>query len=173
LTAFYSEVRRVARPGGVLAAWCYELHEISPEVDPVILRLYSDILGGDWPSERRLVEEGYRTIPFPFDETIAPRFSMVARWDLDRPLGYLRTWSAVSRYRKRSGCDPIDLIQRDLEAAWSDPAIEGEVAWPLNLRVGRVEPGGPRSNDPDTSGRQSRSGEVEASAESASPPETA
>jgi SAM-dependent methyltransferase len=96
LPAFYSEVLRVARPGGILAAWCYELNEITPEVDQVIGRLYSDILGGDWPPERRLVEEGYRTIPFPFDEVAPPQFSMGARWDLPRLLGYLGTWSAVA-----------------------------------------------------------------------------
>jgi SAM-dependent methyltransferase len=139
LPAFYAEVKRVTRPGGILAAWCYELHEIIPEVDVVIRRLYSDILGVSWPPERRLVEEGYRTIPFPFDEIATPRFSMVARWDLDRLLGYLGTWSAVARYRERNGSDPLEQIREELAAAWGDPGSKLEVSWPLNLRVGRVD----------------------------------
>jgi SAM-dependent methyltransferase len=115
LAAFYAEVKRVTRPGGILAAWCYELHEITPEVDLVISRLYFDILGDDWPPERRLVEEGYRTIPFSFDEIEPPRFSMVAQWDLDRLLGYLGTWSAVVRHRDRCGSDPLDQIRANLK----------------------------------------------------------
>lgn len=156
---FYAEVRRVTRPGGVLAAWCYELHQINTEVDPVIRRLYADILGGDWPSERRLVEDGYRTIPFPFDEIIPPRFAMAARWDLERLLGYLGTWSAVVRHRGRTGGDPLDLIRGDLEAAWGDAGLEREVVWPLNMRVGRVDPGGLRPQVLHASGRMQQAGE--------------
>jgi SAM-dependent methyltransferase len=137
LPSFYAEVKRVTRPEGILAVWCYELHEISPEVDVVIRRLYSDILGDDWPPEMRLVEEGYRTIPFPFDEIDPPRFSMVARWNLDRLLGYLGTWSAVVRHRDRCGSNPLDQIRGELEAAWGVPDLERDVTWPLNLRVGR------------------------------------
>ena len=59
--------------GGILAAWCYQLHTVSPEVDAVIRRLYADILGSYWPPERRLVEQGYRTLPFPFEEIEPPR----------------------------------------------------------------------------------------------------
>ena len=30
LPRFYDEVQRVARPGGLIAVWCYQLHTISP-----------------------------------------------------------------------------------------------------------------------------------------------
>jgi hypothetical protein len=66
---------------------------------------------------------------------------MVARWDLDRLLGYLGTWSAVVRHRDRCGSDPLDQIRSELEAAWDDPGLKRDVTWPLNLRVGRVVPG--------------------------------
>ena len=36
LQSFYAEVRRVAKPRGILAVWCYQLHTITPEIDAVV-----------------------------------------------------------------------------------------------------------------------------------------
>lgn len=71
---FYREVKRVLRPGGVLAAWTYSLTEISPEIDQLIDRLSNKIISGFWPERIRYVEEGYQTIPFPFEEITPPPF---------------------------------------------------------------------------------------------------
>ncbi len=138
LSGFYAEVKRVSVPGGILAVWCYQLPAISPEVDPVLRRLYTDILGEHWPPERRLVEGGYRTLPFPFEEIVPPPFEMMARWDLHHLRGYLDTWSSAQRYRAQTGEDPLDLIRVDLDAAWGDGDGERDVVWPLHLRVGGI-----------------------------------
>jgi SAM-dependent methyltransferase len=138
LPAFFAEVQRVMRPSGVMAVWCYQLHSIAPGIDKVVHYLYADIVGADWPPERRLVEEGYRTLAFPFDELTPPHFEMVHSWDLDHLLGYLSSWSSVQRYRKRTGSDPLELIQLELTTAWGDPGRPRNVTWPLHLRVGRV-----------------------------------
>jgi SAM-dependent methyltransferase len=138
LPAFYAEVRRVARPGGVLAAWCYTRPSVTPGIDAAIGRLYSGVLEPYWPPERREVEAGYETVWFPFYEEASPAFLMVHNWDLRHLLGYLGTWPAVPTYREQNGSDPLDLIRCDLEAAWGDPSLEREVVWPLKLRVGRV-----------------------------------
>ena len=63
LEAFYREVRRVLRPGGVLAVWSYNLLQIAPGVDAVMDRFYREHLGPYWPAERRHVENGYRDLP--------------------------------------------------------------------------------------------------------------
>ena len=138
LPRFYTEVRRVARPDGLIAVWCYQLHTVTDEVDAIVERYYADVVGADWPPERRLVEEGYRTLAFPFDEIAPPPFQMVHRWDLRQVLGYVESWSATQRYRKRTGADPLDLIRGELATAWGDPEKTQDVTWPLNLRVGRV-----------------------------------
>ena len=80
LPRFYDEVRRVARPDGIIAVWCYQLHTVTPEVDAIVNRYYSDIVGADWPPERRLVEDGYQTLAFPFEEVASPPFQMVHHW---------------------------------------------------------------------------------------------
>ena len=139
---FYAEVRRVARPGAILAAWCYGvMHVGDPEVDAVVQRFYGDTLDRYWPPERRYVEAGYRTLSFPFEELEAPEFEMRARWPLARLLGMLESWSAVARYRKERGEDPIPEVARALEARWGERTREREITWPLSLRAGRLEQG--------------------------------
>lgn len=136
--AFYAEVRRVGRPGGVLAVWCYELLHASEAIDAAIYRLYEPILGDYWPPERRLVEAGYKTLDFPFAEITPPPFAMQQHWTLAQLVGYLCTWSSVKRYEQQHGKNPLELIGDQLLAAWGDPAAERLMTWPLHLRVGRV-----------------------------------
>jgi SAM-dependent methyltransferase len=138
LPQFYAEVTRVVKPDGFIAVWCYQLHTITPAIDAVVHHLYSDIVGADWPPERRLVEEGYATVEFPFAAVTAPPFHMTHSWDLDHLLGYIDSWSASQRYRNRTGHDPRELINADLVAAWGDQNDERTVTWPLHVRVGRV-----------------------------------
>jgi SAM-dependent methyltransferase len=136
--AFYAEVRRVARPGAVIAAWSYGLARIDPAVDAVVGRLYRDIVGAYWPPERRLVESGYRDVPFPFEPIAAPAFALHDRWSLTRLLTYLVSWSAVQRYRDATGRDPLDAVRESLTDAWGNPEASRPIAWPLALRIGRV-----------------------------------
>ena len=139
LPRFFAEARRVVRPGGVVALWTYNLLSSGvPEVDALIGHFYGTTLGPWWSPERRLVDEGYRSIAFPFDERPAPPFEMRARWTLDQVLGYLRTWSAVDRFRRETGRDPVVPLADALRRQWTEPAAPREIVWPLALRVGRV-----------------------------------
>lgn len=134
---FHAEVRRVARPGGIVAAWCYELFTISPTIDAVIERLYRDVVGSYWPDERKHIERGYEDLPWPFDPVDAPTFQMIERWSLDQVVGYLSTWSAVQRFKDCRLADPIEVVREALEDAWGDDGVR-RVRWPLQLRIGRV-----------------------------------
>jgi SAM-dependent methyltransferase len=135
---FWPEVRRVARPNGVFAAFTYGLLSVDAAVDRVLGHLYRDLLGPHWPPERRHVDEGYRSIPCPFEEIAAPGFAMSFDWSLDHLLGYLETWSAVKAYRQATGSDPLTQVAHELGAAWGDPNRPLPVSWPLVLRAGRI-----------------------------------
>src|SRR5690606_6767332 len=90
-----------------------------------------------WRPERALVDEGYRSIPFPFDELLAPPFQMRASWSLAQLVGYVRTWSAVARYRSDRGEDPVVRLEEELRPLWGEADGAHLVTWPLALRVGR------------------------------------
>jgi SAM-dependent methyltransferase len=139
LEAFYAEVRRVGRPGGAVAAWCYGLAAISPAVDRVVWRLYHDIVGAYWPPERRMIETRYASVPFPFDPLPVSEFVMSARWNLDDLVGYLGTWSSVQKYLETNAADPLELVRAELAAAWGPAGEVREVTWRLFVRAGRIE----------------------------------
>ncbi|MCC7343301.1 MAG: class I SAM-dependent methyltransferase [Deltaproteobacteria bacterium] len=137
LEKFYTEVRRVARPGGILAVWTYALFRCDRAVDAAIGDFYDGILGGYWTPERRLVEQGYRTLPFPFREGKPPEFAMEARWSPAQVLGYLGTWSALKRYREAQGRDPLPELAQKLHTVWGKEEVR-TLRWPLFLRWGVV-----------------------------------
>jgi SAM-dependent methyltransferase len=137
LERFYDEAQRVLRPGGVLAVWCYDLLNVTPEIDAVLQHFYWDVVGPYWAPERELVEKGYQTIPFPFAELAPPVFRMSAKWSLWHLLGYLRTWSATQNFIKANNYDPLPEAGATVEKLWGDADREREITWPLGMRVGR------------------------------------
>jgi SAM-dependent methyltransferase len=136
---FYAEARRVLKPGGVLAVWTYGVQTLADKrVNAHVQHFYREVVGPYWPPERALVEAGYRTIDFPFDELAAPAFEMSADWPLDRLLGYFRSWSATGRYVAENGDDPVDALASRLAPLWGNPDSPRTVAWPLAIRAGRI-----------------------------------
>ncbi|MGB5104393.1 MAG: methyltransferase domain-containing protein [Steroidobacteraceae bacterium] len=131
---FHAECRRVLMAGGVVAAWSYEKFRVAPDVDAVVDRFYDRVIGEYWPPERRYVEAGYRTLPFPWREIPAPPFLLECDWDLDQLMGYLATWSAVQRCRDRTGADPLPALRVELERLW--PGGPRRLSWPIHLRLG-------------------------------------
>ena len=142
--AFYREVRRVVRPGGVIAAWTYTLFHAPPDdpqasdIDAVLRYFYDEVTGPYWPPEREHVEAAYQTIPFPFEELEAPQLTLTMDWTCADVIGYLRTWSASQRYREQVGTDPLREIEEDLRTAWGDSDTVRTMYWPAPMRIGRV-----------------------------------
>lgn len=134
LDRFYAEARRVLRPGGLLVAWTYNLLSVTPAVDALVHGLYHGALRDHWPPARRLVEDGYASLPFPFTPLQAPDCAMSASWDVEQLLGYLRTWSAVGACMAAGLPDPVAAIEAELRAAWGEG--ERPVQWPLAIRAG-------------------------------------
>lgn len=138
LDRFYAEAQRVLKPGGLLAVWSYGvLHLDDPACDAAALHFYGETVGPYWPAERKLVEDGYRSLPFPFTELAVPPFAMQAEWNLVQLLGYFSSWSATARYRQATGNDPVQLAAAALEPLWGAPQTLRTVRWPLAIRVGR------------------------------------
>jgi SAM-dependent methyltransferase len=135
--AFYAEARRVLRTAGVLAVWTYGIPRLNDvNLDRAMQAFYWETVGPYWPPERRYVEDGYRSIDFPFDELTAPSLSMREIWTLPQFIGYLRSWSSVGRYVDDKGEDPVVRVEDQFTPYWGPRARD--VSWPLSLRLGRV-----------------------------------
>lgn len=135
LEGFYTEASRVLAPGGSIAAWSYGPMQVEDaSVQRAIDHFYHDVVGPYWPPERQIVEEGYRSLPFPFEEISAPEFEIRAQMSAEQLEGYVRTWSATQRFISEQGDDPV--AQLDLGSiAGASPCV---VRWPVAMRVGRI-----------------------------------
>jgi len=139
--AFYSEVRRVLMPGGVLATWGYgTLHTDNSLLNKLIYTLYEGPLAKYWPKERRYIDEGYQTIPFPFKEIDMPVLAIEPPWNVGQLIAYLNTWSGVHRFIEAEGYNPIstDIVEALAKnnTHWQEESVA--VSMPILFRVGRL-----------------------------------
>ena len=135
---FYAEVKKVLKPHGVIAVLCYGLCCVGPAIDAAVQEFYAGETGPYWPPERRLIDEGYRSIEFPFVEIAPPPLDMEQHWTLNQFLAYLRTWSAVQRFITYHGRDPVTNLADKLQPLWGDSRTRRSIRWPLHIRTGRL-----------------------------------
>jgi SAM-dependent methyltransferase len=138
LPGFYREVQRVGRSGSVIALVSYGIVKVDEYLDSIIGRFYWDVIGPYWPPERKHVEDGYRSLNFPFTEIQAPDMAMSASWTLQDFIGYVHTWSAVAAMERTIGPEPVERFSHDLSEAWGPGEEKRTIRWPLSLRVGFV-----------------------------------
>ena len=117
--------------------WAYDLLRVDENVDEVFTASTTRV-EAFWPPERALVARRYADLFFPFEEIPVPPVSMTARWDLERTLGYLSTWSSVKRCTKETGRDPI--------AEFAGP-VRGGLGEPCRREDRHVAPRPPRGTD--------------------------
>ena len=137
---FFSEVRRVVRPGGIFAAWSYGMPTIdSKDLESVVHGFIDGALGPYWPPEIQTLLDGYASIDLPFKELESPAFELQVEWPLEQFLGFARTWSAVGRYVEDRGEDPVLKLGAELEGLWQHEEGLLPIRYLLDLRAGRVQ----------------------------------
>ena len=135
---FYKEVMRVANTDAVIAVWGYSLLNISPEIDRFLKHFYTQVVGPYWDAERRLIDQQYKTIPFPFEEIPTPSFDFSFDWTLEEFQGYISTWSAVQKFIKTNHMDPVEDFIKQIKPLWKDEKLT--IRFPLFLRLGIIYP---------------------------------
>ena len=138
LEKFYAEVKRVAKPGALLAVWGYSVLSINEEMDSHLLHFYKDIVGPYWDQARRLVDEEYKTVSFPFEEIQSQQFYIKVEWDLAHLAGYLETWSSTQKYISVHGKNPVTELIGIFKKYWGDETKARTISFPIFLRLGRL-----------------------------------
>jgi ubiquinone/menaquinone biosynthesis C-methylase UbiE len=137
MDAFNAEVRRVLRPGGVVAEWGYNLLTISPELDPLVRHFHDDTMRPYWDANRWHIVDEYARLPFPFAGVQTARFAVRRQWSAEWLLNYLRTWSSVANYQKQHQQDPVLQLADELTQLWGPG--EREVVFPVFARAGHKD----------------------------------
>jgi len=135
---YYDEVRRVAKPGCLFAAWTYSLLKIDPVTDALIQRYHDETLGPYWDTARKYVNESYRIVPFPFTLLPDPGFIISCHWNTEDLQGYLQTWSAWQQFITEHDHDPVEDLMKQVAKNWM-PGEKRLVKFPIHLKMGYVE----------------------------------
>lgn len=130
---FFAEVARVSTAGAKLAVVSYALCNITPEIDVLVNHFYSMDLGRFWDPERKMVENAYAEVRFPFKEIEAPSFQMTYDWSAKDFIGYLGTWSAVKKAEK-SQPSILSEFAVKLFKIWPEEE-KRKIVFPLSVRV--------------------------------------
>lgn len=136
VTAFYKEVIRTLKPGAWLAVWGYSVCSVNPQIDFHFLKFYNETVGPYWDSARKLVENHYQSIPFPFKEVPSPAFSIKVRWSAPEFAGYVGTWSATQNFIKEKGFNPVPELMEKIIPLW--PGVM-PITFPVFLRLGQAD----------------------------------
>lgn len=134
---FYQEVKRTIQPNGLLIVVGYGLLKVNPEIDEIISSFYHNTIGPYWDTERRYIDEEYKTIPFPFEELSCPDLYSTLYWSFEHFMGYLNTWSAVQHFMKDKGYNPVDKLALLIAPFWAKNEIK-KASFPILLRAGKV-----------------------------------
>jgi hypothetical protein len=134
---FYREVRRTGKCGSLLAVWGYALLTVDPVIDELFMDFYNNKIGVYWDEARKLVENYYRDIPFPFQEIRCPEFHIAVKWTSDQFIGYLSSWSATQKYIRTHGVDPVESFREDLKSVWTSGEVK-PVTFPVFMKLGRI-----------------------------------
>ena len=136
--AFFTEAKRVAKPGALFAAWGYSWPNVTPRFDKAFKASVRDILEPYWASQNRLLWNGYAEVLFPFPRLATPSFQISARWTFDQFMAYIGTWSATRKCMSEIGSGFLSDAVRTLQPLWDSREATREVGMPLCILAGYV-----------------------------------
>ena len=138
LDRFYAQVRRVLRPGGLLAAIGYAWLYIDARLDAAIEETLLEPMRSLWSPRNSLLWDGYRGIPFPGTEIRIGPSAIHLHWSLAELMDYVLTWSATRSWIAQAGEEPLIAARAKLEAVWGHPEQRRHVVMPVQARVARI-----------------------------------
>ncbi len=138
LDKFYTEARRVLKPGGILAMWAYCRFETQNEpVNELLQKMGREVLKEYWDPNLDRIWEGYEKLPFPFEDIEHDAWPITTNWTRNDMLAYISTWSATNNYIERHGESPLAAIEEDLAKVWPEEQKKVVFSTVLTSRVGR------------------------------------
>lgn len=141
----FTEMQRILKPGGVVAAWTYT----DPVIDghPAMNHLIADfteVTGHDGDQRNQHSKHGYTRIPIErpgFTRIETPLLPIEETRNLWEVAAYLATRSSYRAHRKRTGVDYLASFKEKAIPIWSDagPSTPLSVTWPMPLLAARVQ----------------------------------
>ena len=114
--SFYSEVDRILKPKGVMAAYGYGYVEPKHEkCRALVTRFYHGTLKGYWADRLKYVENYYKDFKLPYAKSERHNFYSDAEMKLPDFIGYLSSLSSYCNYCKHHpGTTVLNDLEQDL-----------------------------------------------------------
>jgi ubiquinone/menaquinone biosynthesis C-methylase UbiE len=135
---FYTEVKRVATQHAFIAVWAYSLLKIDETIDQLIRDHHFNFLGSYWDTERKYVDDEYKSIPFPFEKINTPQFFIEKYWSLEELEGYLNTWSALQKFIGIKNYNPVPSLINSIKSHWVAEE-KRKIIFPIHLLLGAIK----------------------------------
>ena len=137
---FYAEVRRVAKPGGVLAVWTYSTLSVEGEdVEARVGRFLPQHRGPVLAARTQACRERLSHPAVPIRRNCGSRVRYAGRFGICRSCwATSASWSSTARFMAARGFDPVTRLEEQVLPLWKDPDARRLVRWPLAIRVARL-----------------------------------
>src|SRR5262249_13952409 len=134
LDGYYREVRRVLRPGGTFAVWCFTAPKVDARVDAIVHGLFNDAeLWKPWSYWRSVLESGYRELPSPLNASVRRplQYTMSEDWNLTQLKNYLHTWPplALAHHGVDGASSVVNAALSRLATQWGQSDRVRNIEW--------------------------------------------
>ncbi|MGE0590786.1 MAG: class I SAM-dependent methyltransferase, partial [Cyclobacteriaceae bacterium] len=136
LNRFYSECQRVAKSGCVIALFGYSPIRMSKPFNKLVDDFYFNVIYDYWETERRIVEDQYQSLPFPFELIECPTFKIGRNLTVQAVEGYFNTWSSVQKFVRERGFNPVPQLMSEIKPLWKEEVQS--VYFPVFSKIGRI-----------------------------------
>lgn len=133
LDRFGVEVRRLLRPGGIVAAIGYGWWYVDPQVDAIVGERLLKPIEPHWLSGNWLLIDGYRDLKLPGEEVRLTPAAIHLAWERQDVEAYVLSWSVVQKL----GTDVTADAFAALREIWPD-GQKRHVTMPIVSRVHRL-----------------------------------
>ncbi|KAL0490338.1 SAM-dependent methyltransferase [Acrasis kona] len=139
---FFKETKRILKPNGTLAVWCYNLGEFeNKDAQNALVELYSVGLCGYWSTRRTYIDDCYTNVQFPFadkrDLVVQHPLTITIRNYID----FLATWASVQNHNRQN---PDETLLEDFEDTLKEifnaddvETFQVKMKWPMHLHLMR------------------------------------
>jgi SAM-dependent methyltransferase len=130
---FGAEVRRLLKPGGIVAAIGYGWWYVDPQVDAIIGERLLKLVEPHWLPGNWLLIDGYRNLRLPGEEVRLTPAAIHLAWERRDVESYVLSWSVVQKLGAEVTSDAFTLLRE----IWPD-GQKRHVTMPVVSRVHRL-----------------------------------
>ncbi|BBM03666.1 class I SAM-dependent methyltransferase [Microbulbifer sp. GL-2] len=135
--AFWPEVLRVLKPGGIFSAWGYNWPILESNLESVFNRHILKIIAPYWAPQNKLMWNHYAEVNFPFEAIVVPKPTMEVNWSLDEFFDFIHTFSATRRCIEAIGDGFFSHAYDEASKVWGMPEERRGITFDFVLYVGR------------------------------------